>query len=149
MVVGFSSDAEKLINAFNWPGNVRQLENVIHCAVVMSNGPLITDKCLAQTLGIPLEKLNEKLKRKASSNAPEDTMQHISSYVQPSILIEVDEHKPLSTLYEHDIVPLSRVEEHAIKQAIEYCDGNVVKAASLLEVSPSTLYRKVNAWEQK
>lgn len=39
--------------------------------------------------------------------------------------------------------PLWRVQEAAIEAALEYCGGNIPKAARLLEVSPSTLYRRL------
>ena len=42
---------------------------------------------------------------------------------------------------------LAEVERAAIEHAIAACNDNVVKAASLLEVSPSTLYRKVQQWQ--
>jgi len=42
---------------------------------------------------------------------------------------------------------LAEVERAAIEHAIAACDDNVVKAAGLLEVSPSTLYRKVQQWQ--
>ena len=48
--VGLSSDAGTLINNYSWPGNVRQLENTIHSAVVMSEGPLLTEQVLARQL---------------------------------------------------------------------------------------------------
>ena len=38
--------------------------------------------------------------------------------------------------------PLWRVEQAAIDAAIDYCGGNIPHAARLLEVSPSTLYRR-------
>ena len=38
--------------------------------------------------------------------------------------------------------PLWRVEQVAIEAAIGYCNGNIPQAARLLEVSPSTLYRR-------
>jgi len=44
------------------------------------------------------------------------------------------------------IRPLWLVEKEAIEQAIALCDGNIPKAAALLEVSPSTIYRKRSAW---
>ena len=37
--------------------------------------------------------------------------------------------------------------QEAIEQAIAYCDGNIPKAAAMLEVSPSTIYRKRQIWE--
>ena len=47
------------------------------------------------------------------------------------------------------ILPLHKVEEQAIRHALEHCEGNVVRAAGLLEVSPSTLYRKMQNWEDQ
>ena len=45
------------------------------------------------------------------------------------------------------IKPLSQVEREAIEQAIEYCNDNIPQAAAMLDVSPSTIYRKKQAWE--
>jgi DNA-binding NtrC family response regulator len=36
-----------------------------------------------------------------------------------------------------------------IEQAVARCDGTIPRAAALLEVSPSTIYRKRQSWEQK
>jgi len=46
------------------------------------------------------------------------------------------------------IRPLWMVEREAIEHAIECCGGNIPRAPGLLEVSPSTLYRKRQAWNQ-
>ncbi|WP_412779321.1 helix-turn-helix domain-containing protein [Photobacterium aquimaris] len=32
--------------------------------------------------------------------------------------------------------------------AIDACDGNIPRAAGLLEVSPSTIYRKLQTWQE-
>ena len=48
---------------------------------------------------------------------------------------------------EQPIRPLATVERETIEQAIEVCRGNIPKAAGLLDVSPSTIYRKKQAWE--
>jgi len=143
IVVGFSSDAEKLILSYEWPGNVRQLENAIHSTVVMSSGPLITDQCLASALRLRLDDLNNATK-----------------YIKPRLVSSESDNTPsLSAIDRRQnesacqtnastpIEPLSKIEEQAIKQAINFCEGNVVRAASLLQVSPSTLYRKIQAWE--
>lgn len=45
------------------------------------------------------------------------------------------------------IRPLWEVERDAIESAIAACDGNVSKAAAMLEISASTIYRKKQAWE--
>ena len=45
------------------------------------------------------------------------------------------------------IRPLAVVEREAIEAALTLCDGNIPRAAAALGVSPSTLYRKKQAWE--
>jgi two-component system repressor protein LuxO len=45
-----------------------------------------------------------------------------------------------------DIQPLWKTEKTTIEQAIEACDGNIPQAAKHLDVSPSTIYRKIQAW---
>jgi len=44
------------------------------------------------------------------------------------------------------IKPLWLLEKEAIERAIDYCGGNIPRAAALLEVNPSTIYRKRQAW---
>lgn len=150
IVVGFSSDAEKIILSYDWPGNVRQLENVIHSAVVMSSGPLITDQCLANALGAPLDNLKSKVASTKQSQIPDNTqnLSPLANTMQANNSQDSNTASNESSASTGFIEPLAKIEEQAIKQAIDYCEGNIVKAASLLEVSPSTLYRKIQAWEQ-
>src|SRR5262247_3476915 len=41
-VDGLSPDAQKLLMRYNWPGNIRELENSIERAVLLTEGPLLT-----------------------------------------------------------------------------------------------------------
>lgn len=66
--------------------------------------------------------------RKSSSN----TSENIGQTQRPKSTIE----------------PLWMTERLAIESAIALCAGNIPKAAALLEVSPSTIYRKKMGWEQ-
>lgn len=103
---------------YEWPGNVRQLQNVLRNVVVLNQGQEITQDMLPP----PLNQLPKK----------------------PSVDAEVNE--PISV---HQIFPLWLTEKQAIEQAIEACDGNIPKAAGYLDVSPSTLYRKLQTWNEK
>lgn len=49
-VQGVSDEAMKLLLAYNWPGNIRELKNVCERAVLMSTGPLITPADLPRNL---------------------------------------------------------------------------------------------------
>jgi two-component system repressor protein LuxO len=44
---------------------------------------------------------------------------------------------------------LADIERDIIEGALSLYDDNILKAASFLEVSPSTIYRKKNGWEQR
>ena len=46
-----------------------------------------------------------------------------------------------------EIEPLDTVVRRTIEQAIALSDGNIPKAAAALQVSPSTLYRRIQAWQ--
>lgn len=152
---GFSSKAEKIIRNYPWPGNVRQLENCIHSVVVLNEGPLVTDTNLAQALQLDKEQVKQYVSAYIPNtdfhNDHNDTNSEIVNpsnleIVNPSNLKNVSQIKPLSS---SAILPLSEIEKDAIEHAIDSCSGNVVKAAAALEVSPSTLYRKLQSWDSK
>ncbi|KZN37490.1 hypothetical protein N474_04440 [Pseudoalteromonas luteoviolacea CPMOR-2] len=134
LFVGFSKRAEQLILNYGWPGNVRQLENLIHSAVVMSDGPMVSEETLMQQL---------HLKPDESLFIPKEKQQSTPA-VQRAIVSNTESVDQSTGM---NIIPLSEVERFAIEQALQVCDDNVVKAAGLLEVSPSTLYRKIQKWE--
>jgi two-component system NtrC family response regulator len=54
---GFSDDAQDAIDAYGWPGNVREMENKIKAAVIMAEGKVVT----AEGLGLALAKEPEDL----------------------------------------------------------------------------------------
>ncbi len=131
---GFSFMGEKLINDYPWPGNVRQLQNIIHSAVVMSEGPLISDTILKQQL----------TRHFNPSSSVSILSKEKSLYgVQGQKSTKPNNGNQTDT----EIISLEKVERYAIEQAILVCQDNIVKAASELGVSPSTLYRKIQQWE--
>lgn len=124
---GFTPEAEQKLVTHLWPGNVRELQNTIRTAVVLGNPPLVGPE---QLTGLTTNAL--------STPAPRPDVQPTEAEPEPQI--------PDG---DSEILPLWRVEKTAIESAIDRCDGNVPKAAALLEVSASTLYRKLQAWKQE
>ena len=132
MFVGFSEDAERLVRNYAWPGNVRQLENCINSIVIMAPGPLVTLQDLNQSLRLPEQELVQLVKASALETQSIEVNSDTEAAAPPRV-----------------IKPLSVVEREAIEYTLGICDGNVVKAAALLEVSPSTLYRKIQNWSSE
>ncbi len=50
-IEGFAEDALARITSYRWPGNIRELENVIERAVVLCDGPTLTAKHLPAGVG--------------------------------------------------------------------------------------------------
>ncbi|GFD89903.1 sigma-54-dependent Fis family transcriptional regulator [Tenacibaculum sp. KUL152] len=144
MFSGFSDDAKALLRKFSWPGNVRQLQNLIHSCVVMNDGPLLTASMLASQLPVEQARIQSIAEQECGSI---DTASHKTAVADepyesaPSLSSE-----EMPTLNESDIHTLADVERKAIQDAIAYYEDNVVKAANALGVSPSTLYRKIQQW---
>ncbi|MCB9982857.1 MAG: helix-turn-helix domain-containing protein [Rhodospirillales bacterium] len=48
----------------------------------------------------------------------------------------------------HKLKTLADFEKEYIELVIKLCKGNIVHASEILAVSPSTIYRKRNTWDQ-
>jgi DNA-binding NtrC family response regulator len=129
---GFAPEAEERLLAYSWPGNVRQLQNIIRNIVVLHQGKLVMPEMLPPPLDHPV--------------VLEDAVVHVAQEKPaPSAIAHHEAESPYSI---DDFRPLWLVEKEAIEQAIAYCDGNIPKAAALLDISPSTIYRKRLMWQE-
>ena len=118
-----ASDLRAIFRRFPWPGNVRQLLNVIRNVVVLHEGGLVTPAMLPSSLLLQINQ--DPAKDVASGTAGQPT--------------------GLDMLLGR---PLAEVERMVIEATLARFDGSVPKAARVLELSPSTLYRKIEAWSK-
>ncbi|SIS77436.1 sigma-54-dependent transcriptional regulator [Insolitispirillum peregrinum] len=125
----FAKDAEVVISAYPWPGNVRQLENCLRNAVVLHDG----DELTLAMLPPPLNTFSPKAGAMLAGGVP---------VAAPA----TDGGRGIVS-DDTTIRPLWQVEKETIERAISLCSGNIPKAAALLEISPSTIYRKKVSWE--
>ncbi|TOB74285.1 sigma-54-dependent transcriptional regulator [Vibrio parahaemolyticus] len=162
------TEAQHVIKHYEWPGNVRQLQNIIRNIVVLNNDEKVTvahlpaqltqKKTQARTVtpvhvesSSPSNNLNGH-NTPAMQTQPIEPVQPVqevpAQQTQPTVGVETPSHS-LSPYFNADgsIRPMWQVEREAIQNAIAYCDGNVLNAAVMLELSPSTVYRKKQAWE--
>ena len=121
-ITGFSQAAIETIAAAGWPGNVRQLENTIHRAVVMADGSQIRPQDL-QNVDHPAPQ-----PRGTPSAAPDDSCH---GFVGP------DGH----------IKRLPQIERELIQQALGLYGGRISETARRLGIGRSTLYRKLDDYQ--
>jgi DNA-binding NtrC family response regulator len=119
---GLDGPVKALFRALPWPGNVRQVLNVIRNIVVLNDGGLVT-----------LEMLPDTLDRQIDVGAPTA----IPPLPAPAAL-SLD-----------DLIgrPLAEIERAVIEATLARHGGSVPRAARVLELSPSTLYRKIEGWK--
>ena len=58
-LLGISEDAQKLLIAHKWPGNIRELENVMEFAVIYEEGALISKSTIAKRLRMDRQKQHD------------------------------------------------------------------------------------------
>jgi len=121
----FSADVEVILMQYAWPGNVRQLQNVIRNIVVLHEDGQVMTHHLPPPLDSALNEISNTPIRNTAHTVSENNLNNSA-----------------------DIRPLAQVEREVIEHAIAICGDNIPKAAALLEVSPSTIYRKKQSWEQ-
>jgi two-component system repressor protein LuxO len=121
----FSPEVEQIFSSYAWPGNVRQLQNVVRNLVVLNQAREVTREMLPSPL---------------NDISPPSLQRPLNLERAVPAALASDPHSTA-------IKPLWLVERDAIEHAIDLCGGNIPKAAAYLEVSPSTIYRKKSAWQ--
>ncbi len=120
--LGITDEALTLLRAYDWPGNVRQLQDVLFRASVLCDGDALT----------PAE--FPKIAAAVEEAGPGDGIatQHADG-------IGV-------TLYEPDgnLRPLEQIEADVIRLAIGHYRGRMTEVARRLGIGRSTLYRKLS-----
>ena len=113
---GLSPRVRELFRSLPWPGNVRQLINVLRNVVVLNQGPLVTPEML------PPDLLADRPVAQTPAAAVSALPQDLAGRT------------------------LAQIERIVIEDALVRHNGSVPKAARELDVSASTLYRKLETW---
>lgn len=124
-----------------WPGNIRELQNVIRKAVVVHDGIELEPHMLA---------LNSAVVRSSGSEQNGYQLVGLVGGAGQTGVYNAPQNTPLQSLkttLTMDIhQPMSLIERDIIEAVIASCNGSVPKASNILELSPSTIYRKRESW---
>jgi len=115
--LNFEQNCMDALLQYDWPGNIRELENTIERAVVLYNDTKIKLEHLAENFRNPQGNKGTPMKN--------FTMNQMGS---------------------EKIMPLVMIERFAIEQALQICSGNVATAAKKLQIGQATLYRKIKQY---
>ncbi len=118
--LGITSDALRLLGAFEWPGNVRQLQAVLFRAAVFCDGDALTAEDFPQLREIVGE--NEPTR-----GGPMRDSAGVMLYTEDG-----------------NLRPLEEIEADVIRLAIGHYRGRMTEVARRLGIGRSTLYRKLS-----
>ncbi|MEM0985010.1 MAG: sigma-54 dependent transcriptional regulator [Pseudomonadota bacterium] len=128
-IAGAASNTLKMLCAYDWPGNVRQLENAVFRSVVLCEGDLLQPEDFPQISG-QMPNLADL------PAAPTVMATPSSSDLSPVPIFEAG----------GDLRSLEDIERDLIQLAIEHYAGHMSEVSRKLGIGRSTLYRKVREY---
>ena len=116
-VTGLDDSAKAILEAGRWSGNIRELQNVIEKAVILSEGTVLTAK---------------DLDARSVSGMTGLSVSGMTGSVIPGLT--------------GNLLHNAQEEERLVREAMERSDGNISAAAKMLGVSRPTLYAKLKKY---
>jgi two-component system, NtrC family, response regulator AtoC len=119
---GIEHSVKEMLEHYPWPGNIRELRNVIERAVILEGSETLQKENLPSEI---VQRLKEP-----------DPEAHVSN---PALLMNVDNLQDVGSLYD--------LEKQTIMQALDKVGFNQSKAARMLGVSRDTLRYKMKKYK--
>lgn len=123
-----SSTAIALLYRYPWPGNIRELENIAHYAVLVAEGNTIQKEHL---------KFNKIFENFEQIPKPSAQLDHQSD-LNPYVIIETQLEKIFSSAHIPENI-WDRLESMIISTSYDYCYQNQVKTAELLGITRNVI----------
>jgi DNA-binding NtrC family response regulator len=170
-VTGIRDDALAMLAAYNWPGNIRQLENSVFRAMILSDGPELSADDFPQ-IAAQVGHVSAIRRMEAAEATLAEPVRSAPPRVEP-----VEPQRPLAVIPEplaSDLIgvavsqpsrsepapfgflrslcddghvrTLTDVEEEMIRLAIDHYGGRMAEVARRLGIGRSTLYRKLKEY---
>jgi len=120
---------------YHWPGNVRQLQNILKRLLILGNGKDVLDELMQSDTEFP----------DTRGHAPVNPIQKVPSIVNTSLDFEGEDSPDLSSFSLKTIRKraLDKIEHDAILYILNKTNWNRSKAAKILQVSYKTLLYKI------
>jgi DNA-binding NtrC family response regulator len=128
-IAGIHKSAIELLMSYNWPGNIRELRNVIERAVILETMNILQPESLPGEIVHP--------------NGHSDTEMMIPEKNQQ---LKEQPGSPFNLLIPEEGLSLTGLEKQVIKQALEMTENNQTRASKLLKISRDTLRYKIKKY---
>jgi len=128
-VLSITQEALDFLNMYPWPGNIRELENILERAILNCPGKVLTVEEFSH-LNINIKTSDNEL----STNGTEFTFTQMREDENDSKVIL-------------PVLPLKQIEKQAIRTALIRNEGNISSTARQLDIGRATLYRKIKEYE--
>lgn len=143
---GCTAETTAMLRQYEWPGNVRQLENAIYRAILLTEDGQLTPNEFPQ-IQTSLQGA-EKLRATLKSMSPQIAPDHIDA-ASTSITPLKPAPKPVKDRFlteEGRVNNLAQVEKELIEFALKKHNGKMSAVARTLGIGRSTLYRKLKEY---
>ncbi|MFZ4121670.1 MAG: sigma-54-dependent transcriptional regulator [Caulobacterales bacterium] len=146
-----SRETMAMLLAFDWPGNVRQLENAVFRAVILCEGAELQPEDFPQISGLRAlanpAPANDARDLALPAPANDHVAQSFAIPIEPGILRAAAAAEPPAPVRVFDaeghLRALEAVEKDLIEFALEHYSGHMSEIARRLGIGRSTLYRKL------
>src|SRR5262249_52702503 len=132
-VTGFAPEADDCLTRYPWPGNVREMQNVVRQALLLSTGPGILADCLPRAVRDPGAGPSAP---PAAGRGPVPGADEWETFVTDGLNLQRPE------LYAR---ALERMERGLLGSVLRYTAGHQTKAAQLLGITRGSLRHKLRA----
>jgi DNA-binding NtrC family response regulator len=105
-----------MLKNYSWPGNIRELENIIERAILVSSKSRLSSD---------------------DFNIPDNSVSPVNVQVENS---------ETGSIFSENIVPLEEVEKEYLKYSFKKANGNISLLARRLKIGRATLYRKLQKY---
>ena len=136
--------ALEFLKNYSWPGNIRELENLLKRVCALSTEKIITEEILLEFLDKENKSISEKNSNLENNNVY--TYRSLDVFLQEFLdkLFETLENESEIQLFEKFI---SQIEKQLIFKTLKYYSGNQIKSSKLLGINRNTLRSKIKKYK--
>ena len=155
-VTSISAEALAMLQTYDWPGNIRQLENAVLRATVLCDGDMLTRDDFPQiraevegfTLSTDAGPSHQASETPAGGDAEDAASPELQDKAAAGSVASTGRHFGIVRALDDrgEVRTLADMELEMIKLAIEHYQGQMSEVARRLGIGRSTLYRKLKEY---